>query len=144
MKTHTVKQSEITEQWHLIDASEKPLGRVATEISRLLRGKHRPNYSPHLHLGDYVVVVNADKVHLTGGKQQQKLYYRFSGYPGGLKTRTFQEMMAKDPSRVVRHAVKGMLPSNRLGRRLLKKLKVYSGSTHPHEAQKPAAFSLEI
>jgi large subunit ribosomal protein L13 len=144
MKTHTVKQSEITEQWHLIDASEKPLGRVATEISRLLRGKHRPNYSPHLHLGDYVVVVNADKIHLTGGKQQQKLYYRFSGYPGGLKTRTFQEMMAKDPSRVVRHAVKGMLPSNRLGRRLLKKLKVYSGSTHPHEAQKPAAFSLEI
>ena len=144
MKTHSVKKSEISEQWHLIDASEKPLGRIATEISRLLRGKHRPNYSPHLHLGDYVVVVNAEKIHLTGAKQQKKLYYRYSGYQGGLKTRTFQEMMAKDPTRVVVHAVKGMLPSNRLGRRLLKKLKVYSGSKHPHEAQKPASFSLEI
>ena len=143
MKTHTVKQSEITEKWHLIDAAEKPLGRIATEIANLLRGKHRPNYSPHLHLGDYVVVVNADKVHLSGNKRQQKLYYRYSGYQSGLKTQTLQELMDKDPSRVVIHAVKGMLPSNRLGRRLLKKLKVYSGPKHPHEAQKPASFSLE-
>ena len=143
MKTHTVKQSEITEDWHLIDASDKTLGRIATVISRLLRGKHRPNFSPHLHLGDYVVVVNAEKIHLTGNKRQQKLYYRYSGYQSGLKTRTLQEMMDRDPTRVIVHAVKGMLPSNRLGRQLLKKLKVYSGSEHPHEAQKPASFSLE-
>jgi large subunit ribosomal protein L13 len=143
MRTHTVKQSDISEKWHLIDASDKPLGRIATEISRLLRGKHRPNYSPHLHLGDYVVVVNAAKIHLTGNKRQQKLYYRYSGYQSGLKTRTLEEVMEKDPTRVIVHAVKGMLPSNRLGRRLLKKLKVYSGPEHPHEAQKPESFSLE-
>lgn len=137
MKTHTVKAGDITERWYLVDATDKPLGRLASEIAKVLRGKHRPEFSPHLLLGDHVVVVNADKIYLSGDKRQRKVYYSYSGYQGGLKTRSFQEVMDKDPGRVVRHAVKGMLPHNRLGRRMLKKLKIYAGAEHPHAAQRP-------
>ena len=137
MKTHVVKAQDIKQEWHLVNAENKPLGRVATEVAKVLRGKHRPEYSPHLHLGDNVIVINADKVYLSGKKAQQKLYYSYSGYQSGLKVRTLQEMMEKDPTKVVRHAVRGMLPTNRLGRRLLKRLKVYTGDKHPHGAQNP-------
>ncbi len=140
MKTHTVKARDIQEHWYVVDASGKTLGRLASEIASVLRGKHHPEYSPHLSLGDHVVVVNAEKVHLSGNKRQQKLYYSYSGYQGGLRIRSFQEVMAKDPGQVVQHAVKGMLPHNRLGRRLMKKLKVYAGPDHPHEAQTPEDF----
>ena len=140
MKTHTVKARDIQEHWYVVDASDKPLGRLASEIASVLRGKHRPEYSPHLSLGDHVVVVNAEKVHLSGNKRQQKLYYSYSGYQSGLRIRSFQEIMAKNPGQVVQHAVKGMLPHNRLGRRLLKKLKVYAGPDHPHKAQTPEDF----
>ncbi len=140
MKTHTVKARDIQEHWYVVDASDKPLGRLASEIASVLRGKHHPEYSPHLSLGDHVVVVNAEKIHLSGNKRQQKLYYSYSGYQSGLRIRSFQEIMAKDPGRVVQHAVKGMLPHNRLGRRLMKKLKVYAGPDHPHKAQTPEDF----
>jgi large subunit ribosomal protein L13 len=141
MKTHTVKAEDISQEWYLVDAADKPLGRLACEVAKVLRGKHRPEFSPHLDLGDYVIVVNADKIHLTGKKMEQKVYYSYSGYQGGLKIRRISEVMSKDSTRVVRHAVKGMLPSNRLGARLLKKLKVYAGPKHPHEAQQPKDFS---
>ena len=137
MKTHTVKAGDITQRWYLVDAAERPLGRLASDIAKVLRGKHRPEYSPHLSLGDHVVVVNADKIYLSGNKRQQKVYYSYSGYQGGLKIRSLRQVVEKDPTRVVRHAVRGMLPHNRLGRRLLKKLKIYAGSEHPHEAQQP-------
>ena len=140
MKTHTVKARDIQEHWYVVDASDKPLGRLASEIASVLRGKHRPEYSPHLSLGDHVVVGNAEKVHLSGNKRQQKLYYSYSGYQSGLRIRSFQEVMAKNPGQVVQHAVKGMLPHNRLGRRLMKKLKVYAGPDHPHKAQTPEDF----
>lgn len=137
MKTHTVKGRDITEQWFVVDASDRPLGRLASEVAKVLRGKHRPEFSPHLDLGDHVVVINSDKLHLSGKKGQDKVYYSYSGYPGGLKVRRVEDLMKSDSTQVVRHAVKGMLPSNRLGRRLLKKLKVYTGSQHPHAAQRP-------
>lgn len=137
MKTHTVKAADIQETWYLVDAADKPLGRVAAEIARVLRGKHRPEYSPHLSLGDHVVVINADKVGISGTKRQNKLYYRYSGYQSGLRVTSMDEMMAKDPTQVVRLAVRGMLPHNRLGRRLLKHLRVYVGAEHPHAAQNP-------
>lgn len=140
MKTHTVKAGDISQRWYVIDAADKPLGRMASAIATVLRGKHRPEYSPHLSLGDNVIVVNAEKVHLSGNKKEQKLYYSYSGYQSGLKIRSFREVMEKDPGRVVRHAVKGMLPHNRLGRRILKKLKVYAGPDHPHTAQQPEDF----
>ncbi len=144
MKTHTVKASDIRQEWYLVDANGKALGRLASGVAKVLRGKHRPDYSPHLHLGDHVIVVNAEKIQLTGGKRQRKIYYSYSGYQSGLRTRTLQEMMQKDPRKVVLHAVRGMLPSNRLGRRLLKKLKVYVGPEHPHSAQKPKELSLQL
>ena len=137
MRTHTVKKADISGVWYVVDAEDKPLGRLATQVAGILKGKHRAEYSPHLDLGDCVVVVNAEKVYLSGKKRQQKTYYSYSGYPSGLRRRSVDEVMRKDPSRVIRHAVKGMLPSNRLGRRLLKKLKVYAGPAHPHAAQKP-------
>jgi large subunit ribosomal protein L13 len=142
MKTHTVKAEDISQEWYVVDADGKPLGRLASEVAKVLRGKHRPEYSPHLDLGDHVVVVNADKIYLSGKKSEQKVYYSYSGYQSGLKIRKIQEVMKKDPTKVVRHAVRGMLPSNRLGRRLLKKLKVYAGPAHPHGAQKPKDLSL--
>jgi large subunit ribosomal protein L13 len=140
MKTHTVKAGDIHERWYVVDASGRPLGRLASEIANALRGKHHPEFSPHLSLGDHVVVVNAEKVHVSGNKREDKLYYRFSGYPGGLKSRRMRDVMEQKPTEVVRLAVRRMLPSTRLGRRMLKKLKIYSGPDHPHAAQKPEAM----
>lgn len=137
MKTHTVKGADIKERWYLVDATDRPLGRLASEIASVLRGKHRPEYSPHLSLGDHVVVVNADKIYVSGAKREDKLYYRFSGYPGGLKVRTMRDVIAQDPTLVVRHAVRRMLPRTRLGRRMMKKLRIYAGPEHPHSAQQP-------
>jgi large subunit ribosomal protein L13 len=135
MKTYSTKASDIEREWHVIDASGKTLGRLASEVARLLRGKHKPIYVPHLDTGDYVIVINADKVRVTGNKAKQKLYYRHSGYPGGLKSTSLAEMMESHPTRVIEHAVKGMLPKNPLGRAMFKKLKVYAGPNHPHQAQ---------
>ena len=140
MRTHTVKKADMSDEWYIVDAENKPLGRLATQVAGVLRGKHRPEFSPHLDLRDFVVIINADKIYLSGKKREQKTYWSYSGYPGGLRYRGMDEIMRKDPTRVVRHAVKGMLPMNRLGRRLLKKLKVYAGPAHPHTAQKPKAL----
>jgi large subunit ribosomal protein L13 len=137
MKTHTVKKSEIQERWYVVDASQRPLGRLASEVANALRGKHRPEFSPHLSLGDHVIIVNADKIYVSGNKREDKLYYRFSGYPGGLKVKSMRDVIEDDPTAVVRQAVRKMLPHTRLGRRMLKKLKIYAGPEHPHTAQKP-------
>ena len=137
MKTHTVKKSEIKEHWYVVDASDRPLGRLASEVANALRGKHRPEFSPHLSLGDHVIIVNADKIYVSGNKREDKLYYRFSGYPGGLKVKSMRDVIEDDPTAVVRQAVRKMLPHTRLGRRMLKKLRVYAGPEHPHTAQKP-------
>ena len=138
MKTYSTKPSDIERQWHVIDASGKVLGRLATQVAGLLMGKHKPIFTRNLDTGDFVVVINADKVRVTGNKAKQKLYYRHSGYPGGLKSISFEKMMQTNPTRVIEHAVKGMLPHNRLGASMLKKLKVYVGETHPHLAQTKA------
>ncbi len=135
MKTYSTKKVEIKRDWHVIDASGRTLGRLSTEVAQLLKGKHKPIYSRNLDTGDFVIVVNAEKVRVTGNKASQKIYYRHSGYPGGLKERTFEQMIEKHPTRVVEHAVKGMLPKNPLGRAMFRKLKVYAGPTHPHQAQ---------
>ena len=142
MKTYAVKASEIERQWWLVDASDQTLGRLATRIATLLEGKHKPTYSPHLDTGDHVVVVNAGRVRVTGNKLLQKRYYRHSGYPGGLKEESLQALMARKPELVIERAVKGMLPQNRLGRAMFKKLKVYGGPDHPHQAQQPQAAEL--
>ncbi len=142
MRTYMPKQDEIEREWLVVDASNQVLGRLATEIARLLRGKHKATFTPHLDTGDFVVVVNAERVKLTGRKLDDKKYYRHSGRPGSLKTETAREMLEKHPERVIRAAVWGMLPKNRLGRRLLKKLKVYSGPDHPHTAQQPKTYTL--
>ena len=132
MKTYSAKASDIKREWHVIDASDKILGRFATQVANLLMGKHKPMYTPNLDTGDFVVVINAAKIKVTGNKAKQKLYYRHSGYPGGLKSVSLEKMMQTHPTRVIEHAVKGMLPHNRLGARMFKKLKVYAGETHPH------------
>lgn len=137
MKTFVAKEHEIEKKWYSIDAEGKTLGRLASEIATLLRGKHKPIFTPHMDAGDYVVVVNADKVVLTGDKLEKKVYYRHSGYVGGLKKTTAKEMLQKRPQNLIRLAVKGMLPKNSLGRRQLAKLKIYAGPDHPHQAQKP-------
>jgi large subunit ribosomal protein L13 len=137
MKTFVAKEHEIEKKWYSIDAEGKTLGRLASEIATLLRGKHKPIFTPHMDAGDYVVVVNADKVVLTGEKLEKKVYYRHSGYVGGLKKTTAKEMLQKRPENLIRLAVKGMLPKNSLGRRQLAKLKIYAGPDHPHQAQKP-------
>ena len=142
MRTYAVKASEIERRWYLVDAQGKTLGRLASEIAKILRGKHKPTYTPHLDTGDYVVVVNAEKIHVTGNRLDSKRYYRYSGYPGGLKSVPLREMLEKHPTRAIRYAVKGMLPKNRLGRAMIKKLKVYAGNEHPHEAQKPVSLDL--
>ena len=139
MKTYSAKASEIERQWHVLDASDKILGKLATEAAKLLMGKHKPNFSRHLDTGDFVVIINAEKVRFTGKKAEQKLYYRHSGYPGGLKSISLGRLMQTNPTRVIEHAVKGMLPHNRLGAKLLKKLKVYAGEAHPHLAQTGAS-----
>ncbi len=135
MKTYSVRASEIDRRWWVVDVSGKTLGRVATEIAALLRGKGKPIYSPHLDVGDFVVVVNAANVSVTGKKANDKVYYRHTQYPGGLKSITLAEMLATHPTRVIQHAVKGMLPHNRQGRAMLRRLKVYAGDDHPHRAQ---------
>ena len=132
MKTYSTKASDIKREWHVIDASDKILGRFATQVANLLMGKHKPMYTPNLDTGDFVVVINATKIKVTGNKAKQKLYYRHSGYPGGLKSISLEKMMQTHPTRVIEHAVKGMLPHNRLGAKMFKKLKVYAGETHPH------------
>jgi large subunit ribosomal protein L13 len=137
MKTYSPKPSEIKHEWYLVDAEGKTLGRLASEIAKILRGKHKPIYAPHLDTGDYVIVINAEKVHVTGNKLDQKMYYRHSGYPGGLTSITLREQLKRHPTRVIRSAVKGMLPHNRLGRAMMKKLKIYGGDSHPHQAQGP-------
>ncbi len=138
MKTYSTKPSEIEREWHVINASDKILGRLATQVANLLMGKHKPIFCRNLDTGDFVVIINADKVRVTGNKAKQKLYYRHSGYPGGLKSVTLEKMMQTHPTRVIEHAVKGMLPHNRLGAKMVKKLKVYTGDTHPHLAQTKA------
>jgi large subunit ribosomal protein L13 len=137
MKTYSTKAKDIEREWWVIDAADKTLGKVATEAASLLIGKHKPIYAPYIDTGDYVVIVNAAKVKVTGKKAEQKIYYRYSGYPGGLKSPSFKELFSQDPNRVIELAVKGMLPHNRLGRAMFKKLKVYPGNEHPHQAQNP-------
>ena len=144
MKTYSTKPSDIKREWHVIDASGKVLGRLATEVARLLMGKHKPIFSRNLDTGDFVVVINADKVRVTGNKAKQKLYYRHSGYPAGLKSVSLEKMMETYPTRVIEYAVKGMLPHNRLGAKIRKKLKVYVGDTHPHLAQTKASSTRAI
>jgi large subunit ribosomal protein L13 len=139
MRTYSTKVSDIERKWHVIDASGRTLGRLATEAAVLLKGKHKPMYTPHLDVGDYVVVVNADKIEVTGKKLTQKIYYHHSNYPGGLKSVSLEKMLETHPTRAIEHAVKGMLPHNRLGAAMFKKLKVYAGAEHPHKAQVKAA-----
>jgi large subunit ribosomal protein L13 len=142
MKTFVAKEHEIEKRWHLIDAEDKVLGRLASEIAVILRGKHKPIFTPHMDAGDYVVVVNADKVILTGNKLEKKIYYHHSGYVGGLKETTVKEMLLRKPENLIKLAVKGMLPKNSLGRRQLTKLKIYAGQDHPHQAQKPQKLEI--
>ena len=144
MKTYSVKPAEIKREWHIFDASDKVLGRLATQVANLLMGKHKPIFSRHLDTGDFVVIINAAKVRVTGNKAKQKLYYRHSGYPGGLKSISLEQMMQTKPTRVIEHAVRGMLPHNRLGAKMIKKLKVYAGETQPHLTQAKTTQSSKV
>lgn len=141
VKTYTVTPADIVREWYVVDAKGKTLGRLATEVARLLRGKHKPIFTPHMDCGDFVIVVNADKIRVTGRKMDNKLYYRHSGYPGGFKAVRLRDQLAQFPTRAVELAVRGMLPKGRLGRAMYKKLKVYASETHPHEAQKPKMWN---
>lgn len=142
MRTFMAKREDAQRDWYLVDAQNKVLGRLASELAKILRGKNKPTYTPHADTGDFVIVVNAEKVNLTGNKWRQKIYYRHSGYPGGIKSIAADELKAKRPEDLIRFAVKGMLPKNRLGRKLFKKLKVYAGSEHPHQAQQPKRIEI--
>ena len=142
MKTFSAKPAEVRRDWYVVDASGKTLGRLSTEIARRLRGKHKPVYTPHVDTGDYIVVVNAEKIRVTGNKLKQKKHYTHSGYSGGLREISYEKLLEQKPEFPVRKAVRGMLPKNRLGRKLLKKLKVYAGPDHPHTAQTPQPFEL--
>ena len=142
MKTYSVKAGEIERRWYVVDAQGKILGRLATEIARVLRGKHKPTYTPHLDTGDFVVVVNAEKIELSGRKADQKTYFRHTGYMGGEKFIPFRRMLDKHPERVIELAVKGMLPKNALGKQMHKKLRVYAGAEHPHQAQQPESLNI--
>jgi large subunit ribosomal protein L13 len=142
MKTYTAKAGEVRQDWYMVDAAGKVLGRLAAEIARRLRGKHKPEFTPHMDTGDYIVVVNADKLRVTGRKAESKIYYRHSGYPGGLYSTSFAKLHARHPDRVLKLAVKGMLPKGPLGYAMLRKMKIYSGVSHPHAAQQPK--NLEI
>ena len=142
MRTYSPKPSEIQRAWHVVDADGLVLGRLATEVARVLRGKHKPIFAPHLDTGDFVIVVNAANVVMTAGKAEKKISYRHSGYPGGLRSTSYTDLLAKKPQEAVRKAVKGMLPKNRLGAQMLTKLKVYAGPTHPHSAQGPQPLDL--
>ncbi len=143
MKTYVPKQGDLTPKWYVLNAEGRVLGRVAAEAAKLLRGKHKPEYTPYLDCGDHVIIVNAEKAVVTGRKGDQKCYYRHSGYPGGLKKTTYKELIAKHPARAMVFAVRGMLPQNRLGRKLLKHLRVYVGPNHRHQAQQPEICTLE-
>ncbi|HEX8681010.1 MAG TPA: 50S ribosomal protein L13 [Ardenticatenaceae bacterium] len=142
MKTFSAKPAEVERQWWVVDAEGQTLGRLATRIATVLRGKHKPIYTPHIDTGDYVIVINAEKIEVTGKKLDTIIYYRHSGYPGGLKERTLREQLVKFPERPIEEAVKGMLPKSKLGRHMLKKLKVYAGTEHPHTAQQPQLLEL--
>lgn len=142
MKTYTAKPADIERKWYVVDAQGQTLGRLSSQIATILRGKHKPMYTPHMDCGDFVIVINAEKVWTTGRRLDQKVYYRHSGYPGGLKERTLREQLQKFPERVIESAVRGMLPKNKLGRQMFKKLKVYAGSEHPHQAQQPEVLEL--
>ena len=142
MKTFITKPAEIERSWYVIDAEGQTLGRLATQIAVLLRGKHKPIYSPSVDCGDFVVVINAEKIHVTGRRLDQKKYYRHSGYPGGLSEISLRDQLQKHPTRVIEAAVRGMLPKNKLGRKMFKKMKAYAGTEHPHEAQGPVVFEV--
>lgn len=143
MPTYSPKASEIQRDWHVIDAEGMVLGRLSTEVARLLRGKHKPVFAPHLDTGDHVIVVNADKIVMTANKADQRMVHRYSGYPGGLKTEAYAKLLARKPGDAIRRTVKGMLPKGPLGRQTLKKLKVYAGPDHPHQAQEPTPYAID-
>jgi large subunit ribosomal protein L13 len=142
MRTHLAKPAEVKETWHLVNAEGRTLGRLAARVAGVLRGKHRPTFTPHVDLGDHVVIVNAEKIRLTGGKMETKLYRHHSGYPGGLKTATAEHLFRKDPTQLLTRAIEGMLPKTPLGNGMAKKLRVYAGPSHPHQAQRPVPLSL--
>ena len=142
MKTFSAKSETVKRDWYVVDASGKTLGRLASEVARRLRGKHKPEYTPHVDTGDYIVVINASNIHVSGNKEQQKTYYHHTGYPGGIKSISLGKLRDKAPERIIEKAVKGMLPKNPLGRAMYRKLKVYSGSEHPHQAQQPLALEI--
>lgn len=142
MRTFTAKEAEVERDWYVIDAEGQTLGRLASRIAPILKGKHKPIYTPHLDCGDFVVVVNAEKVRVTGRKLDQKFYHRHSGYPGGLTSINLRDQLGRYPERVIQSAIRGMLPKNKLGRRMIKKLKVYAGDSHPHQAQNPSPLEL--
>lgn len=143
MKTFSAKTHEVKRDWYVVDASDKVLGRLATEIARRLRGKHKAEYTPHVDTGDYIVVTNAEKVAVTGRKFKEKMYYHHTGHPGGIKSISFDKLQAKNPARIIERAVKGMLPKNPLGRDMYRKLKIYVGNDHPHEAQQPKQLEIK-
>ncbi|GAA2130299.1 50S ribosomal protein L13 [Kitasatospora kazusensis] len=142
MRTYSPKPGDVTRQWYVIDAQDVVLGRLASQAANLLRGKHKAIYAPHMDMGDFVVIINADKVHLSGNKKNQKLAYRHSGFPGGLRSVRYDKLMDENPEKAVEKAIKGMIPKNTLGRQMLSKLKVYSGDVHPHAAQQPVPFEI--
>lgn len=141
-KTYTPKAEDIQRNWYVVDAKDQTLGRLASRIAILLRGKHKPTFAPHMDMGDYVIVINCDKIRVTGRKLDQKIYYHHSNHPGGIKSRTLREQLKTYPDRVIFAAVRGMLPKNSLGRQMIKKLKIYAGDTHPHQAQQPKVYEL--
>jgi large subunit ribosomal protein L13 len=143
VRTFSPKAGDIQRAWWVVDAEDMVLGRLATEVARILRGKHKPVFAPHLDTGDFVIVINADKIVLTAGKSERKIIYRHSGYPGGIKSQTYAELLAAKPTEAVRRSIRGMLPKNRLGRQMIKKLKVYAGPVHPHQAQRPQPIVFE-
>jgi large subunit ribosomal protein L13 len=142
-RTFSPKPGDIERSWYVIDATDAPLGRLSSEVAQILRGKGKPTYAPHVDGGDFVVVVNAEKVYVSGNKETDKIYFSHSGYPGGLRADSLEQVRAKHPERLIEHAVKGMIPKNRLGRKILTKLKVYAGPDHPHQAQQPEALELK-
>lgn len=142
MSTYMAKTNGIDRQWYVVDAAGKTLGRLATRIAEVLRGKHKPTYTPHIDTGDFVIVINAEKIHLTGNKWDQKKYYRHSGYPGGIKEMTYKKLVQRKPEFIIEKAVKGMIPHNKLGRQVINKLKVYAGPEHPHQAQQPQELEI--
>ena len=143
MKTFSAKAHEVKRDWYIVDASDKVLGRLASQVALRLRGKHKAEYTPHVDTGDYIIVTNAEKIKVTGKKEKQKLYYRHSEHPGGIKSESFEKLLARNPARVIELAVKGMLPKNPLGRDMFRKLKIYAGNEHPHSAQQPKELNVE-